>query len=119
MAERAIRLSPRDPNVGHWFAMVGMAELHLGHFAEAALWLARAVETDTGTPTTRQRAYFVSALALAGRTAEARAALAALLKTKPTATIASLRAAERSTEADFLARQERVYEGLRLAGLPE
>jgi TolB-like protein/DNA-binding winged helix-turn-helix (wHTH) protein/Tfp pilus assembly protein PilF len=117
--ERAIRLSPRDPNVGHWFSIAGLAELHLGRFAESAAWFARAVETDTGTPTVRQRAYFASALALAGRTAEARAALAELLKAKPTATIASLRAAERSTEPSFLARQERVYEGLRLVGLPE
>jgi adenylate cyclase len=85
--ERAIRLSPRDPNVGHWFSIAGLAELHLGRFAESAAWFARAVETDTGTPTVRQRAYFASALALAGRTADARAALAELLKAKPTATM--------------------------------
>jgi hypothetical protein len=56
---------------------------------------------------------------LAGRTTEGRAALAAFRKAKPSATIASLRAAARSTDVVFIAQQERFFEGLRMAGLPE
>lgn len=115
--ERAIRLSPRDPNLGPWLAIAGQAELHLGDYDEAASWLARAIET--GTPVARHHAYLAAALALAGRADQARAALAALRQMKPSATIALLRAQARSTEPAFVAQQESFYEGLRLAGLPE
>lgn len=115
--ERAIRLSPRDPNLGPWLAIAGMAELHLAHDHEAASWLARAI--DTGTPVALHHAYLASALALAGRTAEARAALAEFRKAEPSATIAGLRAQAYSTEPGFVVQRERLYEGLRIAGLPE
>jgi TolB-like protein/DNA-binding winged helix-turn-helix (wHTH) protein/tetratricopeptide (TPR) repeat protein len=115
--ERAIRLSPRDPNLGPWLANAGKAELHLGHYDEAASWLARAIET--GTPSARNDAYLAAALALAGRADEARTALAKFRQMKPSATIASLRAQARSTEPGFVTQQERFFEGLRLAGLPE
>jgi TolB-like protein/DNA-binding winged helix-turn-helix (wHTH) protein len=117
--ERAIRLSPRDPNVHHWFAFIGIAELHLGHFAEAVSWLRRAVEADTGTPTALMHACYVSALALAGYAAEARAALIEFHNSFPSASIESLRKTAHSTEPAFLAQRERLYEGLRTAGLPE
>lgn len=115
--ERAIRLSPRDPNLGPWLAIAGKAELHLGHYREAASWLTRAI--DTGTPVAQHHAYLAAALALAGRTEEAQAALAAFRLANPSATIERLRAQARSTEPSFIAQQERLYEGLRIAGLPE
>jgi hypothetical protein len=74
---------------------------------------------DPGTPTAVQHAYFVSALALAGRPDEARAALADFRRAKPSATIAGLRAVAFSKEAAFVSQQERLYEGLRTTGLPE
>jgi len=119
--EHAIRLSPRDPSIGHWLGFIGVAEFHLGRHAEATTWLARAVQInmDPGTPTAVQHAYFVSALALAGRPDEARAALADFRRAKPSATIAGLRAVAFSKEAAFVAQQERLYEGLRITGLPE
>ena len=112
-----MRLSPRDPNLGPWLATAGMALLHLGHDEEAVSWLSRAV--DTGTPVALHQAYFASALALVGREEEARQALAPFRRAKPSATIASLRAAAYSTQADFVAQRERLYAGLRLAGLPD
>ena len=115
----AIRLSPRDPVVGHWFAMIGMAQLHLGHFTEAVSWLARAVEADNSSPTALQRAYFISALALAGRVTEARAALTEFRESNPSANIASLRNRAYSKAPSFIAQREGLYEGLRIAGLPE
>jgi tetratricopeptide (TPR) repeat protein len=119
--ERAVRLSPRDPSIGHWLGFIGIAEFHLGRHAEATTWLARAVQInmDPGTPTAVQHAYFVSALALAGRPDEARAALADFRRAKPSATIAGLRAMAFSKEPAFVSQQEHLYEGLRITGLPE
>jgi TolB-like protein/DNA-binding winged helix-turn-helix (wHTH) protein/cytochrome c-type biogenesis protein CcmH/NrfG len=117
--ERAIRISPRDPDHSLWLSFIGMAELHRGRLQEAVFFLGRALEVDTSTATGVQRAYLASALMLVGRTTEARAALAEFRKAKPSATIASLRAAARSTDAVFIAQQERFFEGLRMAGLPE
>jgi hypothetical protein len=96
-----------------------MAELHRGRLQEAVFFLGRALEVDTSTATGIQRAYLASALMLVGRPTEGRAALAEFRKAKPSATIASLRAAARSTNAAFMAQQERFFEGLRMAGLPE
>jgi adenylate cyclase len=115
--ERAIRLSPRDPNLGRWLAYAGMAELHLGRYDEAVSWLARALET--GTPVARHHAYLAAALALAGRGDEAQTALAGFKQINSSATIARLRGQALSTDPGFVAQQERFFEGLRLAGLPE
>jgi TolB-like protein/Tfp pilus assembly protein PilF len=115
--EHAIRLSPRDPPLGPWFAFVGMAQRHLGEHEKAVSWLTRAL--DTGTPIARHHAYLASALALGGRTAEARSVLADFRKVVPAATISTLRATARSTDADFVVQQERFFQGLRTAGLPE
>jgi len=117
--ERAVRLSPRDPNIHHWFAFIGIAELHLGHFAEAVSWLRRAVEADIGTPTALMHAYYISALALTGRLAEARAACVDFRKSNPTASIGSVRKTAYSTEPGFIAQRESLYDGLRIAGLRE
>ncbi len=117
LVERAIRLSPRDPNLGPWLAIAGMALLHLGRDEQAVSWLSRAV--DTGTPVALHQAYLASALALVGRAQEARDALAAFRKAKPSATIASLRTAAYSAEPAFVAQRERFYAGLRRAGLPD
>jgi TolB-like protein/DNA-binding winged helix-turn-helix (wHTH) protein len=115
--ERAIRLSPRDPSLGPWLAFIGMAKLHLGEYPAAASWLARAIET--GTPIASHQAYLASALALGGRPAEARSALAEFRNAMPSATISTLRAHAKSSDAKFLVQQERFFDGLRVAGLPE
>jgi TolB-like protein/DNA-binding winged helix-turn-helix (wHTH) protein/Flp pilus assembly protein TadD len=117
--ERAIRLSPRDPNLEHWFGFIGMAEFHRGNLLGAISRMARAISAETSTPTALQHAYYVSALALAGRAEEVEAALAEFLRQKPGASITNLRKATRSKDAKFAAQQERLYEGLRMAGLPD
>jgi Tfp pilus assembly protein PilF len=115
--ERAITLSPRDPSLGPWFAFVGMAELHMGKYQDAVSWLTRAI--DTGTPIARHHASLSSALALAGRLPEAQTALAEFRKKVPSETISTLRVSAKSTDAKFVMQQERFFEGLRTAGLPE
>ena len=117
--ERATRLSPRDPNVGHWIAFIGMAELHRGRYPEAVTWLARSHNVGTASATVLQHAYLVSALELAGRSADAQTALAEFRKAKPYVSITSLRKNARSTNPGFLAQQQQLYDGLRRAGLPE
>jgi adenylate cyclase len=116
-AERAIRLSPRDPNARSWFAFVGMANLHLGRDLEAIPWLARAIDTDS--PVALHQVYYMSALALAGRVEEARLALAQFRKERPSMTIGRLQASARSVNPIFAQHRERMYSGLRIAGLPE
>ncbi len=117
--ERALRLSPHDPNVGHWMASMGIAHLHLERYPEAVAWLTRAHDVATSSPTLLHRAYLVSALALAARTDDARAALNVLLGIRPDATVTSFKRISRSTNSEFLRQRERLYDGLRRAGLPE
>jgi Tfp pilus assembly protein PilF len=115
--QKAMRLSPRDPSLGPWLAFVGMAELHSGNPAGAVVWLERAIYT--GTPVALHRAYLASALALAGHESEASEEASALLREQSSITIASLRAAARSADPAFLSHQERFFDGLRLAELPD
>jgi TolB-like protein/Tfp pilus assembly protein PilF len=115
--QRAIRLSPRDPSLGPWLGILGSAELHRGNDRQAAVWLARAI--DTGTPIALNHAYLASALAHQGRQAEAREALAEFRERMPAATITGLRVNARSKETRFVTQQERLFEGLRMAGLTE
>lgn len=117
--ERAMRLSPRDPNAGHWMASMGIAYLHLERYTEAVTWMSRSHDVATSSPTLLHRAYLVSALALAGRTDDARAALRALQSIRPDATITSFKRISRSTNPMFMKQRERLYDGLRLAGLSE
>jgi TolB-like protein/DNA-binding winged helix-turn-helix (wHTH) protein/Tfp pilus assembly protein PilF len=117
--ERAMRLSPRDPNVGHWTANMGIAQLHLERYPEAVTWLRRSVDAASSSPTLRHRAYLVSALALAGRLDESRAALTELQNARSNVTIAGLQAVSRSTNPLFVKQAQCLYDGLRLAGLPE
>ena len=57
--------------------------------------------------------------ALGGRADEAAAALAVFLKLWPEATVARYDDSRRSTHPIFVAQRERLYEGLRKAGLPQ
>ncbi len=117
--EKAMRLSPRDPNVGHWMANMGIAHMHLERYPDAVTWLSRSHNIGTSSPALLHRAYLVAALALAGRADDARAALAELQRIKPDVTVTGLRKIGRSTNPRFLEQRQRLYDGLRLAGLPE
>jgi TolB-like protein/cytochrome c-type biogenesis protein CcmH/NrfG len=116
-AERAVRLSPRDPNARSWFACIGMANLHLGRDLEAISWLARA--TDTDSPVAVHQGYYISALALAGRVDEASVALAQFRKQRPSMTIGSFTASARSVNPIFAEHRQRMYAGLRMVGFHE
>ena len=63
--------------------------------------------------------FLAAASALSGRAGEAREAREAGLKLDPNFTVARFRNEWRSQNPTFLAQRGRIYDGLRLAGVPE
>jgi TolB-like protein len=113
----ALRLSPRDTNAGYWMVWVGFAKLHLSADAEAVTWLRRGLESNHNYPLGHFN--LAAALALLGSQSEARDAAQAGLALDPAFTIRRYRAAISSDNPIFLAGRERIYEGMRIAGVPE
>jgi TolB-like protein/class 3 adenylate cyclase len=113
----ALRLSPRDTNAYWWMLVVGVAKIFLGRDEEAAVWLLRSTEANRNMPTSHF--YLAVARAHLGRMSEAQAAAKAGLALNPTFTIRRLRVSASSDNATYLAKRERVYEGMRKAGVPE
>jgi Flp pilus assembly protein TadD len=113
----AIRISPRDPKAAGWGIIVGISFITIGRNAEASRWLNRALEINAASPV----AHFWQAAALAnlGRIEEAKHAARVGLQLNPSFTVARFRAAEVSDDPVYLAGRARVFEGLRLAGVPE
>jgi DNA-binding winged helix-turn-helix (wHTH) protein/TolB-like protein/predicted Zn-dependent protease len=114
---QGMRLSPNDPKLVRWHTFEGMALLHLGQDTAAVQSLARGA-TDA-MPHRFAHLYLASALALAGRIEEARAQVALFPQLYPGLTVSRWRALEVSDAPEFLKQRERVYEGLRRAGMPE
>jgi TolB-like protein len=113
----ALRLSPRDTLAHSWMLIVGAAKHYLGRDEEAAAWARRAIEINRNYPLAH---FFLgSALAHLGGMSEARAATKAGLALDPTFTIDRFRAGASSDNPTYLAQRERIYEGMREAGVPE
>jgi tetratricopeptide (TPR) repeat protein len=113
----ALRLSPRDPHSYRWLLMIGGAKLNLNADRDAVAWLRRSIETNRNIPLAQF--WLAAALARLGALDEAEAAARAALALDPSFTIRRLRATVPSDNPTFLAGRERIYEGLRLAGVPE
>jgi tetratricopeptide (TPR) repeat protein len=113
----ALRLSPHDIGAFRWMNFVGIAKLQLGADAEGVTWLRRSIDANRNVPFT----YFnlAAALALLGRLDEARAAAQAGLVLDPGFTIRRFQRSLSSDNPIYLVKRERVYEGMRVAGLPE
>ena len=113
----AIRLSPRDPALDRWYGLLGIANLFLGRLEPALDGLRKSVEMN---PHVSLFQFFLAAAsALSGRANEAQDARDAGLRLDPNFTVARFRNEARSKNATFLAQRERIYGGLRLAGVPE
>jgi tetratricopeptide (TPR) repeat protein len=112
----ALRLSPRDSFAFFWLMAAGWAKIHLGRHEEAVDWLRRSIETNRNNP--MSHVFFAAALALVGRTGEARAAVKAAVEFNPQLTTARFKAAmvSESDNPVYLAGCERVIDGLRTAG---
>jgi tetratricopeptide (TPR) repeat protein len=113
----ALRLSPRDTFAYRWMMVMGLAKFWLGADADAVAWLRRSLEANRNFPFTHF--FLAAALALVGQLDEARAVAQAGLTLQPNFTIRRFRASLYSDNPSYLARRERVYEGMRLAGVPE
>jgi tetratricopeptide (TPR) repeat protein len=96
---------------------MGVALLHLQRYGDAVEWLNASVALNPGDPFTHL--LLASALALSGREADAAVELAELLRLRPHFSLSGFKSAELSDVPAFRAQRERIYEGLRHAGLSE
>jgi TolB-like protein/class 3 adenylate cyclase len=113
----SFRLSPHDTYAYLWAYIMGGAKIQLGNDDEAVAWLRRSIEANRNFR--NAHVYLAAALAQLGRLDEARAAVQATLALDPTFTIRRFRAGAYSDNQTYLAQRERVYEGMRKAGVPE
>src|SRR6516164_1761061 len=115
--EQALRLSPRDTGIYFWSLFVGLAKFWQGADAEAIVWLRRSIEANRNHP--NAHFYLAAVLARLGELDEARATAQAGLALNPSFSIRRFRTNTPSNNPVYLAGRERVYEGLRMAGVPE
>lgn len=115
--EKAMRLNPRDPLLFHWHYLIGIADLYLGRVVRALENLRKSVEINPNWGLSQF--VLAGAFGLAGLHAEAAEACAAGRRLSPHFTIGRFRAEVISDNPVYLAQRERLYEGLRLAGVPE
>jgi adenylate cyclase len=115
--QQAMRLSPRDQQVPIWQMFAGIVQLHLGNDAAAVEWLKRSVAGYPMSPFCRL--FLASALGVSGQIPEAQAQMAHFQQLRPGFTLSRFRAVELSDAPAFRKQRERVYEGLRRAGMPE
>jgi adenylate cyclase len=122
--DKAIRLSPHDPNPGFWYDLKGVDYFGLKHYDQAVEWARRAIAVNSDV-NPMAHATIIAAFALTGRDAEAREALQRYLAIPSTAlkTIAAWRlylmAHGASANPSYLEFSNRLTEGLRKAGMPE
>jgi tetratricopeptide (TPR) repeat protein len=115
--QEALRLSPRDTDGFVWMLFAGLAKLQLGADEEAVTRLRRSVEINRNHLTSH---FFLgAALAHLGRLDEARSAVQAGLALDPTFTLSRFYIHAPSDNPTYLAKRERLYEGMRMAGVPE
>jgi adenylate cyclase len=118
LADKAMRLSPRDPFLHNMYHMKGWAFFMKQQDDQAIDWLRRAEGDNVFT-----HLILAAALALTGQQADAREALKRYLAVNgvTTTTLAQLRKQQLSLADNptWVAYNERLFEGLRKAGMPE
>ena len=107
--DQAIKLSPRDPEMGRWHCIKGKTFNYMGRYQDAIREEQAAL--DGGYSTWSVYAHSAIGYAFMDRQSEAEAAVAQARKANPKLTIKWIRAR--------LDLPEMYYEGLRKAGLPE
>jgi TolB-like protein len=113
----AMRLSPRDPMLGGWYAILGLADLQLGRLDMAVDRLRKAIEIAPNN----ELPYFhlAAALALQDRKSEAAQASEMGRRLAPIFRIGKCRVEVQSDNPVFLLQRNRIYEGMERAGVPE
>jgi tetratricopeptide (TPR) repeat protein len=119
--DQAIRLSPRGPELKYMYHGKSSAYFGLKQYDQAIDWARQSIAVGPSNPGPYQN--LAAALALTGHEADAREALQRYLALPYSArlrTIAALKAYNaRFTDANSVESQERTYDGLRKAGMPE
>ena len=110
----AVHLSPRDPYKPYWLSSQMIAAFYLEKYDEAIGLCLEVLDETPNFPSAYRG--LTACYSLLGREAEAKAALADLLRVAPQLTIAQTRAGLPITNPVV---QERYLDGLRRAGLPE
>jgi adenylate cyclase len=120
LMEQAIRLSPRDPGIGHCHDLIGTVHLLQSHIDEAIVWLEKARSAMPGAPIFHSQ--LASAYALSGDTERAATELAEARRLSSDGRYSSL---ARLRTVMGLAPKIRAlieatyFAGLRKAGMPE
>jgi TolB-like protein/Flp pilus assembly protein TadD len=121
LVERAIRLSPRDPELGVWFNEIGVAHLLQSNTEGAITWFQRARNAIPAH--SKFRSYLAAAYALRGEGERAVAELAEARRLSPDdrySNLARLRAVYTWEVPKIRAlREATFFAGLRKAGMPE
>jgi TolB-like protein/Flp pilus assembly protein TadD len=121
LVEWAIRLSPRDPQLGVWFGRIGLVHLLQSRINEAILWLEKARNAAPALPYVRSR--LASAYALNGEIKRAAAELTEarrLSRDDRYSSIARLKIVEKLGVPKIRALFEATFfAGLRKAGMAE
>jgi adenylate cyclase len=122
LVERAIRLSPRDPELGVWYQQIGNVHLLQSHTDEAIIWLEKARNHTPAHPTIRGD--LASAYALNGQTDRATAELAEARRLSPDDRYSSIARLKEVRNFWVLSPKIRAtsegtyYAGLRKTGMP-
>jgi adenylate cyclase len=119
--EQAIRLSPRDPQIGNWYYRIGEAHLMQSRLDEAILWLEKSRGVRAGWHGVH--GYLAAAYGLKGETIRAATELAEARRLggeNSWSNIAGMRRGTRYETPTIQALAEAtLYDGLRKAGMPE
>jgi adenylate cyclase len=123
--DKAIRLSPNDPSLSFWYDWKARDYFGLKNYDQAIDWSRRTITINRNRDPAAQLR-LSAALAFAGHDAEAHEALRVYLALPGALqTIAALRAVIKAPSVDarpdprFLDYLDRLYEGLRKAGMPD
>ena len=119
---RADAIAPRDPERWTWLQGLGRALMQLGHDAEAVDALCQTMDSNPGY--LRGKAMLAAAEALTGNLEGAKLHLAQYAAAEPDMTVRRFAAQRSSVPPDAVSptyrrESERIFDGLRRAGMPD
>ncbi|MBR1280410.1 hypothetical protein [Bradyrhizobium sp. AUGA SZCCT0283] len=113
----ALRLSPHDVLASRWLSTIAFSKLQVDADVEALRWFRRGIEINRNYPLLHFG--LATALALLDALDEAKSAARIGLALDPTFTIRRFRSGASTDNPTYLAKRERVCEGMHMAGIPE
>jgi adenylate cyclase len=112
--KKAMRLSPHDPYMFHFFTAMAIVHFSAERYEDAADWARRALQRRPDFPATCR--YLAASYAHLGRLEEARTVLEEMFRLNPEFSLATDKVVLSTAEPAFV---ERLFDGLRKAGLKE